>query len=74
LIAFIEQGKYVFVQLMIFEFRNTVKYIAQTDLDEMFVLNVKNKTLVEFMDDLSNANPNMAAASFVSRRAKSPVS
>lgn len=57
-----------------YDCRHTVKYIAQTDLDEMFILTEKNKTLVEFMDNLMAKNPEMASASFISRRAKSPVS
>ncbi|KAI6200451.1 protein of unknown function DUF23 domain-containing protein [Aphelenchoides besseyi] len=52
--------------------RNQVKFIAQTDLDELIILKRKDNNLLKFMEELSEKNPNMSTASFVSRRAKLP--
>lgn len=58
--------------LLIFSYR--VKFVAQTDLDEILVLNRQNSTLIDFLNSLLDDNPEIASASFVSRRAKPPIS
>ncbi|KAI6175996.1 protein of unknown function DUF23 domain-containing protein [Aphelenchoides bicaudatus] len=52
--------------------RYNVKYVAQTDIDEMVVLHNKEETLIELLDKLMNMYPDLAAVSFMSRRAQTP--
>ncbi|KAI1727632.1 glycosyltransferase family 92 domain-containing protein [Ditylenchus destructor] len=49
--------------------RGKVKYVALTDVDEMLWIS-KNRSVISFMDSLNSTDPDMAAASFRSQRAK----
>jgi hypothetical protein len=53
--------------------RFNVKYVAQTDLDELVIVRDSSNNLIDLMDSLSTDYPEMSSASFVSRRAKLPV-
>ncbi|KAI6236392.1 Glycosyltransferase family 92 protein [Aphelenchoides besseyi] len=44
--------------------RNQVKFISQTDLDELIILKRKDNNLLKFMDELSVKHPTMSTASF----------
>lgn len=48
-------------------FRNAVKYLAQTDLDEMLYVG-PNRSVIEFMRAIDLQEPEMAAVSFRSQR------
>ncbi|KAI6175763.1 protein of unknown function DUF23 domain-containing protein [Aphelenchoides bicaudatus] len=70
-------SKYLFrleVMIAIFDClhraRYNVKYIAQTDLDEIVVVKANNNSLFDFMESTLERNPKMSSVSLVSRRAK----
>ena len=53
-------------------FRNNVKFIAQSDLDEMFHIN--NRTLLEYLEEMSTKHPKMVDLQFLSKRVRMNVS
>lgn len=72
LIVFTDQGKSI---LLFFTsvFRGNVKYLAQTDLDEMIFVG-KGRSIIKFMETMDKQEPEMAAVSFRSQRVQVTVS
>uniref|UniRef100_A0AC34QHG3 Ion transport domain-containing protein n=1 Tax=Panagrolaimus sp. JU765 TaxID=591449 RepID=A0AC34QHG3_9BILA len=46
--------------------RHQIKFVAQTDLDEMF--HVANGSLIDFLESVDNSNPDIVAMQFLSRK------